>query len=507
MTTRVGIRTRLAALVTVVFGVVAGIAALATMSFVEHRLVANTRSNAENVLDNYLQTITNGGQIVATVDPSESAAFFYLDRDGNELTQREYIDTIFAMAPSGALATEATCVGHTGQDSRATQPAGRTLCPPSGTARDPSQATDDQVLAATVAASVVGDVHAVDRDSDTVSVAQRVRFADGTELEIGVSSPLQPVTDSVQTIRTVMWFAVPTLTLAIGLLTYVTVGRALRPVHSITQRTRAITDANLSDRVPVPDRRDDIAELASTMNDMLRRLDAAQQRQRRFVADASHELRSPIAASRAQLEVALAHPDHADWVTTAATVLHEQAHLGDLVDGLLALSRLDEQGLGPTTDVDLAALVVEECERPHRCEVIAVAADPVIVTGNRPQLVRAIRNLIDNADRHAAGTVVATVAGASGRALVHVDDDGPGIPAEERERVLERFTRLDEPRDRDHGGAGLGLAIVHQVARVHDGTVVCTDAPIGGARMTIDLPRRDGPSPVRKVPAASALSA
>src|SRR5207237_5466488 len=129
------------------------------------------------------------------------------------------------------------------------------------------------------------------------------------------------------------------------------------PVQPTTRRTRAIPDANLSDRVPVPTSRDDIAELATTMNDMLARLDASRQRQRQFIADASHELRSPVAASCAQLEVALAHPDRADWSATAATVLQEQTHLGHLVDDLLALTRIDEQGIGTTSDVDLTDLL------------------------------------------------------------------------------------------------------------------------------------------------------
>ncbi len=485
MTARLDIRTRLAMLVATMFAVVAGIAAFATLRLVEHRLVASTRATAEDVMENYLRDITNGGQIVATVDPTEPAAFFYLDRDGNEIGQRSYLEAVFATIPDDDAVTVDGCVPN-GQPTPADQTP--TECPPDGTGPQPSQIDDGQVLATTVDVSTVGEMHTVDRGLDTVSVAQLLRFGDGTELQIGVSSPLEPVDDSLNAIRSILWYGVPALTIAVGLLAYLILGRALRPVHSIIQRTRCISDANLSDRVPVPNRRDEIAELATTMNDMLGRLDDAQRRQQRFVADASHELRSPIAASATQLEVALAHPEHADWTTTAATVLNEQKHLGDLVDDLLTLSRLEEQGPGPTTHVDLSALVADELERPHRSDVTAVSSGPVVVDGNRPHLARAIRNLVQNADRHARRQVTVETTTHDGRALVHVDDDGPGIPPDQRLRIFERFARLDEPRHRTDGGAGLGLAIVERVARLHDGSVRCTDAPTGGARLTIELP-------------------
>jgi signal transduction histidine kinase len=474
-----GIRARLAALVAIVFAVAATIGAIAIVNFVEHRLVANTRTSAESVLQNYLHNIDDGGPVVATIDPSEPGAFFYLDDDGTELSQSEYVARILAMGPAATgndPGARQVTVDRTGE--AATDDAVDPTAPPAGT----------QGIAISVNVSLVGAIHEVDRGDGVIAVAQRVRFADGSELEIGVASPLQPVTDSLHAIRSILWLVAPALTLLVGGLTYLTVRRALRPVHSITQRTRAITDTNLSERVPVPDSRDDIAELATTVNDMLARLDVAKQRQRRFIADASHELRSPIAASCAQLEVALAHPERADWSGTAATVLHEQTHLGQLVDDLLALSRLDEQGIGPTADVDLGELVTAEVARPHRSCVRAVTAGPARVVGNRSQLARALRNVVDNADRHAASTVTVTLERRSDRAVIHVDDDGPGIPPDQRDAVFDRFARVDDHRHRDHGGAGLGLAIVHQVARAHGGRAECSAAPSGGARLTLEFP-------------------
>jgi signal transduction histidine kinase len=228
------------------------------------------------------------------------------------------------------------------------------------------------------------------------------------------------------------------------------------------------------------------------MNDMLSRLQRAQQVERQLVADASHELRSPVAASRAQLEVALAHPEAADWAATARVVLDEQLHLGHVIENLLALSRIDEQGVGAVTDVDLEELVSAEAARPHAKPVLAVAPRPVRIEGNPALVARAVRNLVDNAVRHAATGVTISLrppgAGSPASAAVVVDDDGPGVPADQRIRIFDRFTRLDSARRKDDGGTGLGLAIAREVARAHNGSISCEDAPGGGARFVLHLP-------------------
>jgi signal transduction histidine kinase len=337
----------------------------------------------------------------------------------------------------------------------------------------------------------VGPVRAVERGDYVVAVSQRLALPDGSHLEVGVSSPLRPVTDSLDTMRTMLWIAVPALVAAVGVITWFAAQRALQPVHTITQRARAITATNLSERVPVPASSDDVNELATTMNEMLARLDHAQQRQRQFIADASHELRSPVAASCAQLEVALAHPDSVDWAATAATVLTEQAHLGRLIEDLLALSRLDEQGAGTLGDVDLDELVAAEAARHHSIPVRAEVAEPVRIRGNATLIARAVRNLVDNAGRHATTAVTVTVTVRQpdpALAVIHVDDDGPGVAAEQRIRIFDRFTRLDDARRRDDGGTGLGLAIAREVTRAHGGQISCEEAPGGGARFTLWFP-------------------
>jgi signal transduction histidine kinase len=238
----------------------------------------------------------------------------------------------------------------------------------------------------------------------------------------------------------------------------------------------------------VPQARDEIHELASTMNDMLARVDAAHQQQRQFVADASHELRSPVAASRVQLEVGLASPEATDWPATATAVLAEQRHLGRLVDDLLALGRLDEGGVGLTTEVDFDDVVSRESARSQLVPIVVDECQPVRMIGNEQLLTRLVRNLIDNAARHTATDVHVALRVHGQQATLDIDDNGPGVPPADRDRIFQRFTRIDEARGRTDGGAGLGLAIARGVARAHGGEVRCDDSPRGGARFTVTLP-------------------
>jgi signal transduction histidine kinase len=209
------------------------------------------------------------------------------------------------------------------------------------------------------------------------------------------------------------------------------------------------------------------------------------------VADASHELRSPVAASRVQLEVGLADPDATDWRTTATAVLAEQRHLSRLVDDLLALGRLDEGGIGPTAEVDLDDVIGREATRPQSVPVVVEECQPVRLLGSEQLLTRLVRNLIDNAARHAATAVHVSLRRNGQRATLDIDDNGPGVPPVDRDRIFQRFTRLDEARGRTDGGAGLGLAIAREVARAHGGDVRCDDSPRGGARFTVTLPLRE----------------
>lgn len=286
--------------------------------------------------------------------------------------------------------------------------------------------------------------------------------------------------------------AIPLLLVVVGLVTWRIVGRALAPVEAIRAEVDAISVGELDRRVPEPARDDEIARLATTMNRMLERLEAGRDRERRFVSDASHELRSPVASIRQHAELALRHPDRTD-LGTLADVAHDEAlRLQRIVDDLLFLTRVDEGTLQLRREpVDLDDLVQDEAARLRamsRHRIVADRVDGVRVEGDRGRLEQVLRNLGENAARHARSTVALELRREDGAAILTVEDDGEGIPAAERDHVFDRFVRLDEARERDVGGTGLGLAIVRDIATLHGGTVVVAEAPSGGARFEVRLP-------------------
>jgi signal transduction histidine kinase len=307
---------------------------------------------------------------------------------------------------------------------------------------------------------------------------------------IQVAQSLRGVGGSLDSAVTLVAIGFPILLLVVGTATFVFVGRSLRPVEAIRAWVATISSRALDARVPVPQARDEVARLAETMNAMLDRLEAAATSQRRFIADASHELRSPLATLRAGLELVTPTAENAAVVTT---LMEEAERLERLVAGLLILARADDQGLVQHThDVDLDDLVEAERLRLSAADprlLVAAEVQPVRIRGDAHQLAQALRNLVDNAARHATTTVTLRVRSEPERAIVEVIDDGPGIPVADRERIFERFVRLDESRSRDDGaGSGLGLAIVSEIVRAHRGRIEVVDSP-GGTLMRLELPR------------------
>ncbi|MFD4555602.1 sensor histidine kinase [Streptomyces sp. NPDC058469] len=281
--------------------------------------------------------------------------------------------------------------------------------------------------------------------------------------------------------------------LLIAAVAYTATRLALRPVEAIRARTASVTATDPRERVDVPDTGDEIAALATTINATLQRLDDAAARQRRFVADAAHELRSPLTTLLASLEVALAYPDHTDWPAATTTAVRQTRRLQALAEDLLLLARLDARvpATRPAT-VDPAALATRLTEQYQLAEgqltLDCDSTGSALVHGDRNELERLLRNLVDNALRHAADRVVITVRDEGSWVVMTVHDDGPGVPAEDAERIFERFTRLDDARSRDAGGSGLGLAIARDLARCHQGTLSLTGrAP--GASFVLRLPR------------------
>ncbi|RPK81445.1 putative sensor histidine kinase TcrY [Streptomyces sp. ADI97-07] len=312
--------------------------------------------------------------------------------------------------------------------------------------------------------------------------------SDGVTLTVHAGAPLATEQEAVGTVRGAMLTGLPVLLAVVAGVTWLVTRRALRPVEGIRRELAAITASeDLRRRVPEPDSRDEIARLARTTNETLTVLEASVERQRRFVADASHELRSPIASLRTQLEVGAAHPDLLDVPGAVADTVRLQGLAADL----LLLARLDAGERPGRTAVDLGALVREEVSQRAGGRIpveVSVADGALGVTGSRGQLARVIGNLLDNAERHAESAVAVAVTRDRADVLVEVTDDGAGVPADERERIFERFVRLDDARSRDDGGAGLGLAIARDVAGRHGGTLDVGRAPQGGARFTLRLP-------------------
>jgi signal transduction histidine kinase len=310
------------------------------------------------------------------------------------------------------------------------------------------------------------------------------------------------VSDSLFAVGVAAAVGTPLLFLLLVLVTWLVTGAALRPIEELSRGAQEITGtgAGLGQSLPVPEARDEVHGLSVTLNDMLARLEAARQRQRAFIADAAHELRSPIASIRTQLEVGVDHPEVVDWPATAAGVLADTLRLTRLAEDLLALARLDEWADRPPPGrpVDLAALAAEVCARyaDARVPVTATGAGACVVTGEAGGLDRLLVNLIDNAVRYAHSRVGVRAYGEGPWVLLSVTDDGPGIPEQDTERVFDRFTRLDDARSREadsRAGSGLGLAIVRGTATAHGGTAWLEDAQPGpGLCARVRLPAAPG---------------
>jgi signal transduction histidine kinase len=335
-------------------------------------------------------------------------------------------------------------------------------------------------------------------------VAQRVATPQGpvTVIVIGQRSD---ITESRQVLTRTLAVGVPGLTLLLGLGTWLLIGRALRPVEAIRSEVASITEGELWRRVPTPTSGDEIARLADTMNAMLDRVEQATGRQAHFVADASHELRTPLTRIRAELEVDLAHGSAVDPIATHRSVLEETATLERLVDQLLVLARGDASASGPATEVDLDDLVLGAAAdlrvRRPTLTVDTTHIHPVVVMGWADDLRRVVANLLENAGRFAITRVELELRVVGDDAELTVADDGAGIPVQDRDRVFERFTRLDGSRTASSGGAGLGLAIVQEIVARHRGSVRISDVRISDVR-TGDAPDGGGCRVVVLLPAA-----
>lgn len=356
----------------------------------------------------------------------------------------------------------------------------------------------DGVVVGASHASIAGDPIAPAANGERISESSTVAVDDdrfrvlsrGIDdgFVVHVAQSIDDINESQTILVATLGVVVPAVTLLLVAAVWVLVGRTLRPVEAIRGEVEAIGADRLDRRVPVPDGSDEISRLASTMNAMLERVEDAHARQREFTADASHELRTPLARMRSELEVDITHPGGADLEATHRSVLEEVDTLQRMIDDLLLLARTEQAAPDHRTVLDLDDIVLHEV-RPWRDggQQVTTRIEPVPVRGDEGNLRRAIRNLLDNAARHAASRIEVELRRDGDDALVRVIDDGPGIPAADRQRVFERFTRLDVAR-RSGVGSGLGLAITREIVERHGGTVRIESASGGGTVVELRLP-------------------
>jgi signal transduction histidine kinase len=455
------VRVRLTAAVAIIFGVALSIAAFGLVREVQAALMRDVQVRNDAVSQALVQQLMSSGRVPAQVFEESATTFANELGSGSNIQMiQEGLDQsyIYATGAVGSVSNSDSFFDRLRKNAtgQATPLFGKLL---------PSQVTPDKF----------------EITQATVDIPGQGR------LVLNVASPLEGIRATVEKVAEALLVAVPTLVVLVGAMTWFMTGRVLRPVSAITGRVQDITGSTLHERVPEPHTDDEIAELARTMNAMLDRIEGASEHQKRFMSDASHELRSPVAAIKTQLETALLDPE-TDWDTVAKTVLNEDERLESLVVNLLALARLEEGQRPHAVEVDLDEVVHEQTARPVRVPIDRSGVLAGRVLGVRTELTSVVRNLFDNAARHASTQVRVRLATHGPTVRLEVDDDGPGIEAADRSKVFERFARLEEGRSRDAGGSGLGLALTRRAVEAHGGNVFVETSSLGGASFVVELP-------------------
>jgi len=467
--TRWGVRKRATATAVLVVAAALAVGGLVLLVLLQTSLVASTEKNARQQAADVIaqisgQDVSEAGQYIAST--AHTGQYVQILAPGG---------TVFASSVPAAAGSPLTTM-HPGP--------GRTLT------RDvsglPSLHDDDDFLIVATGVDVGGALY-------TVVVAATVQV-------------------QADTVSTVAWFilgATPVLLVVVGAAVWVLVGRSLRQVEQIRGQVAGISASSLDGRVNVPPTADEIQALAETMNMMLGRLQASDQEQRRFVSDASHELRSPLATLSAGVEIAAADASGATWDEMKTVLAGETARMRYLVEDLLTLAKTNDGGLRlETGDVDLDDVLNEEVRRLRSTSTrrIETSIEPARVTGDPRRLGQVLRNVLDNADRHAVSRISIQLRNTHGGALITIDNDGPPVPVDDRERIFERFVRLDQSRSRESGGSGLGLAIAAGIMAAHHGWIRTGETPEGGCRFELGfIPETtpEGPPKVQRQPTVS----
>jgi len=441
-----GIRFRATALVTVVLAIALVVGGVIITSVLQGRLTDNLDVTLTAAAEGRATLIADGADPATLTDTQLQEALIWIGREDGEF-----------VAGGGRVLVDGAPGGTT--------PGTRTVT------ADFLEQYDGTVEAETEELRI----HVTQADSPT----------DGLLIVI-VGSEIEVIDRPVADVTRVLVLGSPLLLLIVGGLTWVTADRALRPVGNIRADAESISAHKPGSTIDVPNTGDEIEALAVTVNEMLGRLAGGDARQREFVGDASHELKSPLANLRIDIETNTAIDEE-----SKSRHLRQIDRLAAIVDDLLALARHDEHQPVRDDPVDLDDAVFDALAAAapgHRARIDIDGVTPTRVKGDANQLRRLVRNLIDNATRHAEDEVAIMLRAVDGRAILHVDDDGPGVPREARDHIFERFARVDSARGREDGGTGLGLAIVHRVTERHGGTVSVGESPLGGARFTVELP-------------------
>lgn len=409
---------------------------------------------------------------------------------GLERSARNRATDVAALAKRGALPKTLTAAKEDAAFTQVIGPNGRVLAA-SENLRNEGRALEVTPGDAKVVV-VTATIAPFDGDRFRVAV-RRVDTPSGPAI-VYAGDRLEAVEEATRNLALVLGFGLPLLVGLVALTTWRVTGRALRPVEAIRSEVSEIGEGELHRRVPEPPTQDEVGRLARTMNSMLGRLDDASDRQRRFVSDASHELQSPLTSLRARLEVNLASRSEPDWRTNEGEALVEVVEMQRLVDDLLTLARLDANIEPPDRlPVDLDDVVLQEAQRLRtrgRVDVDVQRVSAGQVLGDSDQLRRAVRNVLDNAERYANRRVSISVQEADDTIEVRIADDGSGVPAADRERIFERFSRIDDARTRDGASTGLGLAITREIVEAHGGRITVADARLG-ATFVLQLPAAD----------------
>lgn len=363
-----------------------------------------------------------------------------------------------------------------------------------GADAQPSQDAAGKMADEGVVSSVESSIRATDLFGNAgpfLMVERGVVTGEGT-MTVAAMASLAPAYEAAKTAAVLLATAFAVLLVFVAALSWMLAARTLRPVEQMRAAADSISIGDLSERIPVPEKDADLSRLAGTFNAMLARLEASVAEQRRFVSDASHELKSPVAAIRIMLETMRDHPDAVDVNELLDDLMGENERVSGIVSDLLLLARQDE-GVSRLNKepIDICDLLYEEAallKGRTTSEVDVSDVQPVVCSADHEALSHAVRNLMDNAARYAKTRVKVSCAQAGDAVRITVSDDGKGIAPEDRERVFGRFVRLEEGRSRKEGSTGLGLAVVKTVAEQHGGTAMFVEPELGGATAVLEIP-------------------